>query len=134
MSASDWANYLDEPEAIRHFFTSSPPLESCDLFYFHIDERERGVTMGFEHHQLPDRTLPEWVDKGFNACEFFLTFTATSKLRISGWQHTGMNHYAFTSLPSGGLSVTIRGDNQHIEFRAESVRLSRLRAFTTAAR
>lgn len=82
---------------------------------------------------LPDRPLPEWSAKGFNACEFFVTFAGVSDLRVAGWEHTGINHYAFSPTSGGGLSVTMSGEGQRIEFHAESVSLTRLRAYAAAS-
>jgi hypothetical protein len=133
MNASDWADHLVDPEAIRRFFAAPPALETCDLFYFHVDERDRAITAGFNHHGLPDHSSPEWSEKGFNAFEFFLTFAGTSGLRIAGWEHTGMDHYTFSPGLLGGLPVTMSGQGQRIDFQAESVSLTRLRAFTAVA-
>ncbi|MEU3460997.1 Imm50 family immunity protein [Streptomyces sp. NPDC006733] len=99
------------------------------LFYLHIDERETGVTLGFELDRLPDHPIPEWTGKGFNAFEMYLSFTGVSGLEIDGWAFAFQGAVSVERDPGGGIRVEISGPAESVVFRAGAAALVKARAY-----
>ncbi|MFC9648241.1 Imm50 family immunity protein [Streptomyces sp. NPDC056937] len=75
MSTSDWPSFLDNPQSINALYDQEPDLNSCDLFYFLLDERGTRITLGFETPHMPQHGRHEWDSASANSFEFYLTFS-----------------------------------------------------------
>ncbi|PTM91176.1 hypothetical protein C7821_111151 [Streptomyces sp. VMFN-G11Ma] len=95
----------------RQLLPSDGFLDACRLFYVHFDERGSSATLGFETRECPVDPLPEWVENGYNAFEFYFVFTGVTGVRV---RRQG------TSLGSGDSGIS---------FRASAVELVKSRAY-----
>ncbi|MDF9814885.1 Imm50 family immunity protein [Streptomyces sp. SPB162] len=129
MSASDWPELLTDPGPVTDLFASAPDLAECGLFYLHIDERDTGVTLGFELDRLPDRPIPEWTEKGLNAFEMFLSFTGVSDLMIDGWTFAPKDVVSVKRTPDGRMRVNISGPGESVTFDAGAAALVKAKAY-----
>lgn len=133
MSTSDWADLLVEPQRVHDIFRAAPDLSECSLFYFHIDERNTSVTLGFDTRMVPDNPLPEWRKSDYNAFEFFITFTSVTNLRISGWGGSASRSVKVSRSDEGDLTVFINSTEEAISFQADSASLSRSRVYLASS-
>ncbi|TLQ45345.1 Imm50 family immunity protein [Streptomyces marianii] len=133
MSTSDWTDLLSNPEGMRELYTRTPTLPECFLFYFHIDERESGITLGFDTRSIPDRPRPEWLRTGFNAFEFFLTFAHVTDLSLSGWNSITDRTIDLSRSTLGGITARVTNSREMISFHASSARLSRARVYLASS-
>ncbi|WP_455352130.1 Imm50 family immunity protein [Streptomyces sp. SYSU K217416] len=129
MNASDWPEFLAHPGAIRELYETPPPLESCDLFYLHIDERQTSVTLGFDTRHLPTTPHTDGQEQHFNMFEFYLEFKHVTDLRIAGW--TGQPHHDFSLTRQEGdrIAVSLRSAGQSMTLLARKVSLAHSRAY-----
>ncbi|MFI6561551.1 Imm50 family immunity protein [Streptomyces sp. NPDC050534] len=128
---ADWRRLLSSQGFLAAQYGDLPPApDACRLFYVHFDERGNSATLGFETREFPVNPLQEWVEKGLNAFEFYLTFTHLTDLRVTGWGHTEAQRVGLAVDEDGRLlDVTVGSDTSGIAFRASAVRLSKSRAY-----
>lgn len=88
-----------------------------DLFYVHLDERERSVTLGFAR------------ERGSEGSEIFLRFPEARDVRVRGWAHPGTKDVRMTEDEGGGVSVVVAAEGSSLSFRAAGVAVARTRTF-----
>ncbi|EPD54722.1 Imm50 family immunity protein [Streptomyces sp. HGB0020] len=115
----------------RELLPSDGFLDTCRLFYVHFDERGSSATLGFETREFPVHPLPEWVEKGFNAFEFYLAFTGVTDLRVAGWGHAEAKQGVRVTAGAGGqlFGVVLGSGASGISFQASGVDLVKSRAY-----
>ncbi|MFE5911370.1 Imm50 family immunity protein [Streptomyces wedmorensis] len=130
MSASEWADLLVDPRGIRDFFTTSPDLDQCSLFYCHIDERNTSITLGFDTRLVPDALLRDDGDTKANAFEFFITFASVTDLHISGWGGSVKRSVRMSrSGRDGEITLSVESPTERIAFQAQEARITRARTY-----
>ncbi|MEV4558192.1 Imm50 family immunity protein [Kitasatospora sp. NPDC049285] len=129
MNGSDWTSLLRNGDVLRGLFDPVPALESLDLFSLLVDEREHGLTLGFESPGLPAQAPRPWVEQGLNTVEFHLVFTGLRHLDITGWSSTGMTGYRFEPEAHGGLHLLMTGPDALVRLSADSCRVEGVRAY-----
>ncbi|MEU6255326.1 Imm50 family immunity protein [Streptomyces sp. NPDC047043] len=128
--SDEWKQLLASPEYLGRLYDGTPPSpDMCDLFYFHIDERENSVTLGFVTRSFPLNPPEEWDGKGFNAFEFYLVFTGVDGLRVMGWGPAEAKQVDLTVRDGGFIDVTLGAEGPGATFRASSSRLAKVRAY-----
>ncbi|WP_442816430.1 Imm50 family immunity protein [Streptomyces sp. NBC_01304] len=129
MAESNWVDLLDSPGDLANLYGLPPSLDSADLFYVHIDERGRSVTLGFDTRELPSPLPPDWASKGLNSIEFYLTFNDVAGLLVRGWEAPGVKMVSL--MPSGGWGIVVSATSEgsRMEFSASSATVSGLRAY-----
>jgi hypothetical protein len=132
MSASDWVDLLADSSAARDLYDTAPPLSSCSLFYFHIDEREVSVTLGFSTTQPPTHPPARWVEKGHNTLEFYLLFSGVEALRVAGWNPPACKNFSLESQSGDVVAISITSDGCDVAFQARRMSLTRTRSYTAA--
>lgn len=132
----DWVPLLlvtgDSAGLLELYDGTPPPLDSCSLFYVHLDERGDSVTLGFETERLPPKPPSEWRQKPFNTFEFHLVFGGVKGLRVRGWGPAQAKEVALIGRDGGQVDVTLGGAGSGVEFRASSMSLGRTRVFLAA--
>ncbi|AKV02308.1 hypothetical protein AKJ09_08971 [Labilithrix luteola] len=113
---------------LRGLFDTVPALESLDLFSLLVDEREHGLTLGFESPGLPVTAPRSWVEQGLNTVEFHLVFSGLRWLEVTGWSYTGMTGYRFEPEADGGLRLLMTGPDSLVRLSADSCRVEGVRA------
>jgi hypothetical protein len=100
--------------------TAAPPtssaLSSQDLFYVHIDERQRSATLGFTRQEGND---------GF---EIYLEFTNVRDLAVRGWAAPGVKNVRLEQ-SAEGVTVSVTAEDSSLGFRADGVSVTRQRSF-----
>ncbi|QNS04145.1 hypothetical protein [Streptomyces xanthii] len=92
--------------------------EGSDLFYVHLDERERSVTLGFAR------------ERGSEGSEFFLRFPEARDVRVRGWTHPGRKDVRVTrGDPGDGVAVDVSSQGSSLSFRAAGITVARTRSF-----
>ncbi|MGQ4388945.1 Imm50 family immunity protein [Streptomyces sp. SAS_270] len=118
---------------LRELYDGDPPsLDSCSLFYVHLDERGDSVTLGFETERLPSKPPSEWRQKPFNMFEFHLVLVGVEALRVHGWGPAQAKEVGLVRRDGGRVDVTLGGAEDGIRFRASSVSLGRTRVYLAA--
>ena len=133
MSVSSWFQILGAPGYLAEMYDAIPSPNLCELFYVHIDERDKSVTLGFDTSEFPSHPRPEWQEKGFNAFEFYLVFSSVQGLRVSGWGPSQAKVIDLTSLGDGRVRVIAGHAGAGIELIAPSVALTKTRAYLAAS-
>ncbi|MEI5008341.1 Imm50 family immunity protein [Streptomyces sp. PmtA] len=133
MAISDWTGLLTDPKGLTEVFSEVPALSDCFLYSVHIDERETGVTLGFDTRSVPDRPRPEWLRTEFNAFEFFITFTQVTGLSLHGWDSVTDRTAGLFRSPRGGITVHVANSRESISFHASTARLSRCRVYPASS-
>ncbi|MEU0075609.1 hypothetical protein ABZ027_39705 [Streptomyces sp. NPDC006332] len=108
MSASDTAALM-----------TSSALSSRDLFYVHIDERQRSITLGFT------------AQEGHEGFEFFIEFTDVRDVVVRGWAAPGHKDVQLTQTVEG-ITVSVEAEGSSLSFRAASMSVARSRSFHAA--
>ncbi|MEW2522925.1 Imm50 family immunity protein [Actinacidiphila alni] len=127
---SQWPLLLEDPAAITEFFGSAPDLAAFRLISLHADERDSGVTVGFERYGLPDRPTAQWREQGFNAFQFSLQLDRVTDLRISAWHGTPPETINLTSAESApGVRFTVSGPHHDIQVTATTASVVNVKAF-----
>jgi len=128
--SDDWTQLLARSGYLGALYDGAPPsLDMCELFYFHIDERESSVTLGFVTRSLPVNPPSEWEGRVFNAFEFYLVCSEVDGLQVTGWGVSEAHEINFIVREGEVIDVTLGTENSGITFRAGAVRLSRQRAY-----
>ncbi|MFG2756999.1 Imm50 family immunity protein [Streptomyces wuyuanensis] len=133
MAISDWTNLLTDPRGLTEVFSEVPALGHCFLYSVHIDERDRGITLGFDTRSVPDRPRPEWLRTEFNAFEFFLTFTQVTELSLHGWDSVTDRTAELSRSPRGGITVHVANSREAISFHASYAHLSLCRVYLASS-
>lgn len=120
MDNATWATFLSDPRQILDLYDQPPALDRCNLFYFHIDERDTSITFGFETRELPERPHQKWREKPFNSIRFFIYFTGTSHLHINGWESPGKKSIDISRCGEDELTVQVTNIASDLSFQAES--------------
>ncbi|MFI7012149.1 hypothetical protein [Streptomyces sp. NPDC050145] len=96
-------------------------MDGSDLFYVHLDERERSVTLGFAR------------ERGSEGFEFFLRFPEARDVRVRGWEHPGRKAVRVTGGGGedgeDGVWVVVASEGSLLRFRAAGVAVARTRTF-----
>ncbi|MFE1951025.1 hypothetical protein ACFW9D_11210 [Streptomyces sp. NPDC059524] len=91
-------------------------MSDSDLFFVHLDERERSVTLGFARQN------------GGEGFEFFLRFPQAREVRVRGWAHPGRKDVRVAD-DGDGVEVVVSAPGSSLSFRAAGVALARTRSF-----
>ncbi|WP_405942993.1 Imm50 family immunity protein [Streptomyces sp. NBC_00207] len=111
-----------------------PDLDTCPLFYIHIDERGTSVTFGFETQQLPPHPKPEWSEQAYNTFRFWIEFTGVTNLRVSGIRaETKRAVRIIAGDRADDLQVSVNSETRSIIFSAVSSRVSHTRVYLQGA-
>ncbi|WP_030674795.1 Imm50 family immunity protein [Streptomyces rimosus] len=132
-SEAGWIDLLEDEDEANRFFDSAPDLGQCDLFSVQIDERDKELAIGLDLTRLPDKPLPEWVEKNLNAFKFYLAFGQLEELAIDGWLHTPKDSVAINAAGGGRVQVEIRGDGECIRFTSGSIKMFGSRAYRASS-
>ncbi|MEU2794760.1 Imm50 family immunity protein [Streptomyces sp. NPDC007100] len=132
-SESSWVGLLEDPRVADLYFDEAPDLGRCDLFSVHIDERDTGLTLGMDILRLPDKLLPEWEGKNFNAFTFFLTFAMIEDLDFGGWQYTPIQSVDIRREGERRIRVEIHGQDESLRFTADAIRMSGVKAYRASS-
>ncbi|MDT0455983.1 Imm50 family immunity protein [Streptomyces sp. DSM 41527] len=132
-SGSSWYDFLVDSQIADQYFDEVPDLGGCDLFSVHIDERDVGLTLGVDLLRLPDKLLPEWEGKNFNAFTFFLTFTMIDELHVDGWRYTPKRSVEIGRRGERRIWVEIRGQGESVKFTADAIKMSGVRAYRASS-
>ncbi|MCU8589970.1 immunity 50 family protein [Streptomyces olivaceus] len=131
MSASDWHRTLDHLGELGDLYETLPPLNLCDPFYVHFDEREESATVGFTTTVEPSAPPPGWLENAVNTVEFYLLFTGVAEARVFGWGPAQAQH-AGLAVKDGRVLATLGNPGTGVEFRARSVHVSKTRVYKAA--
>ncbi|MFG3347659.1 Imm50 family immunity protein [Streptomyces sp. NPDC048018] len=130
MNASDWTLQVDPEGRLRGLYGAGGlPLEACELFYLQIDERERSATLGFETGRLPPNPPPEWGQRPYNTVEFFVAFTNTSEIFLSGWNPSARAGVALAPHGTGSVRVSLEHADSRLRFTATGAAVTRVRPY-----
>ncbi|MFH9198802.1 Imm50 family immunity protein [Streptomyces anulatus] len=121
MNASDWAQFLDDPQPLNQLYDEAPNLDRCDLFHFLADERRESITLGFRTDQLPTRPRPEWEGTEYNSLTFYLVFSGVQELTVQGWAAPAQKRISVGRHSNDGLAMTITSDGTSAAFRSRTV-------------
>ncbi|MFE2034090.1 Imm50 family immunity protein [Streptomyces scopuliridis] len=127
MSTSNWPSFLDNPQSIHNLYDQEPDLNSCDLFYFLIDERGTSITLGFETPHMPQHGRHEWESPRANSFEFYLAFVDVQQLDIKGWNGPAGKDITFTQGSDGDILAKIKSKGTSVTFQAKSLSLIKSR-------
>ncbi|MGW8556641.1 Imm50 family immunity protein [Streptomyces tubercidicus] len=130
---SSWFDFLEDVQVAGRYFDDAPDLGLCDLFSVHIDERDVGLTLGVNLLRLPDKLLPEWEGKNFNAFTFFLTFTMVEELNADGWRHAPKRSVEIRKYGGRRIWVEVLGQGESVQFTADSVKMSGASAYRASS-
>ncbi|MFJ2557708.1 MULTISPECIES: Imm50 family immunity protein [unclassified Streptomyces] len=127
MSESSWSSFLEDPQEIHRFYNQVPELNGCDLFYFLMDERGRGVTLGFETSRMPQHGQYVSEAREFNSFEFYLTFLDVQAFTVEGWSGPARKDVTLVGGAAGKIHVKIESPGSLVAFEADSVSLGKSR-------
>ncbi|MFF3762663.1 Imm50 family immunity protein [Streptomyces sp. NPDC001922] len=136
MCSAQWMDLIDESGAFSDLFGRTLKVSDFRLIYVHIDERNTGVTLGFELARLPDRPPAQWVRKGFNASQFLFRFAQVTRLGIENWcGFSGARepHVTLSRDHTGLLHVMLAAGDETMSFHAATARLAEHRAFLASS-
>ncbi|MFJ8195415.1 Imm50 family immunity protein [Streptomyces sp. NPDC096152] len=127
---ADWSQLLASPEHLGELYDGRlPSPQTCDLFYVHIDEREKSVTLGFDTREFPVNPPEQWVLKRFNAFEFYLVFTGVEDLWVTGWGASVAKLATVGHLGAQVFEVILGSRESGIGFRGSAARMAKTRAY-----
>ncbi|WP_404958392.1 Imm50 family immunity protein [Streptomyces sp. 147326] len=123
------------PELRALYGTSPvPDLNTCHLFYIHIDERDTSVTFGFETQKLPPHPKPEWSEQAYNTFCFWIEFTGVTKRRVSGIRAEAERAVRIIGGDTADdLQVSVNSETRSIVFSAVSSRVAHTSAYLQGA-
>ncbi|MGW6600064.1 Imm50 family immunity protein [Streptomyces sp. NPDC055036] len=127
MSTSNWPSFLDNPQSIYNQYDQEPDLNTCDLFYFLMDERGTSITLGFETPYMPQLGRHEWEPPEVNSFEFYLMFSEVTQLDITGWNGPADKDITFRRGSNGDILAKIESRGTSVSFQAESLSLIKSR-------
>ncbi|MFI6489343.1 Imm50 family immunity protein [Streptomyces sp. NPDC050564] len=132
---ADWLQLLASPDHLGELYGGAPPSpEVCDLFYVHIDERGRSVTLGFDTRSFPVNPPREWEVGKLNAFEFHLVFAQVEGLQVTGWGASEAQKIHLAIHDGGSFEVVLGHEDSGIAFRASTACLARPRAYLASDR
>ncbi|QNP72408.1 hypothetical protein IAG44_25300 [Streptomyces roseirectus] len=135
MSASEWPEAIGSPDVLGRLYEGSVPTpEECSLYYVHVDERGRSVTVGFETKNLPSRPLGSWNGEVYNTLEFFLLFLEVEDFSVNRWGAEEAAEFSVSTRSRGGFSVFLGNGDSGIKFQAGSVTLQKSRVYLAVVR
>jgi hypothetical protein len=132
MDGTDWTTFLTNPSDVLDLYDKPPTVDSCDLFYLHIDERDTSITFGFDSRELPARPLQKWQEKEFNSIEFFVSFIKVSHLSVDGWESQGQKKIRISRNSAGEMVIRVTSDGSNLAFRAESASVTHFHPYLAA--
>ncbi|MFM9447663.1 Imm50 family immunity protein [Streptomyces acidiscabies] len=134
MSVSDWVEILGSSDALGRFYGDSVPSpDECKVFYVHVDERGRSVTVGFETRNMPSRPVEAWLEKPYNTLEFCLLFSGVEDFSVNGWSSVEAARFDVAVQLDGAILVVLGGEGSGIRFRAAVVALRKARVYLAGA-
>jgi hypothetical protein len=133
MNASEWAGMIVDQAGLADLYPVPPPLDSCEVSYVHIDERNSSVTLGFSTTAWPSRPSDEWLEKGHNTLEFYIKFTGVYDLLVDGWGPPGHKNVVLAHQLGGGIMVSIEEVGSVVKFLAAAASVTHTHAYRAAA-
>jgi hypothetical protein len=131
--SAEWERLLTSQDNLGSLYGDSPPKpEDCHLFYVHLDERDKSVTLGFETRQMPAEIPEEWAGNQFNTAEFYLVFADVAGFQANGWGASEARHVRLIVREDGLFEVTLGTTASGIWFQAPAPRLTKLRTYLAA--
>jgi hypothetical protein len=131
--SAEWERLLTSQDRLGTLYGDAPPKpEDCHLFYVHLDERDKSVTLGFETRRLPARMPGEWAVKEFNTVEFYLVFPDVMGFRATGWGASEARRVRLKAREGGLFEVTLGTTASGIRFEAPAPRLTKVRPYLAA--
>ncbi|QLJ00288.1 hypothetical protein HZZ00_04360 [Streptomyces sp. NEAU-sy36] len=101
--------------------TTPSALSSHDLFYVHLDERRRSLTLGFT------------AQEGHEGHEFFLAFTDVRNVSVHGWGPPGRKNVRLERTETG-VTASVEAPGSSLSFEAVDVTVPRTRSFPVVPR
>ncbi|MEU0899092.1 Imm50 family immunity protein [Streptomyces massasporeus] len=133
MSASEWVELIVDQAGLADLYPVPPSLDSCEVSYMHIDERDSSATLGFSTKAWPSRPSDEWLEKGHNTLEFYIKFTGVHDLLVDGWGPPGHKNIVVAHQPEGGIMVSIEEVGSVVKFLADAASVTHTHAYRAAA-
>ncbi|MFI5685745.1 Imm50 family immunity protein [Streptomyces sp. NPDC051636] len=128
--SGEWKRLFASSSFLGALYGDSPPSpDECNLFYVHLDERGRSVTLGFETRNLPETRPEDWVAKGFNALEFYLVFTDVQGIQVTGWGAAQAKEKSLVKGEGTSFEVVLGTTASGITFRSPAAALTRTHAY-----
>lgn len=129
MTISDWVGWVRSNKGAGQLNTQGlAALNSCDLFFVHIDELA-AVTIAYVGSIGPEEALYVDADPAHTALEFFLRFDDVSDVVMTGWTYLPAHSLSIEHDARGGLQVAIRGEGTDLMFGCLSASLAKARTY-----
>lgn len=108
-----WYECCENPQAFERMYATPQGLDLVQLFSVVLRPEGRGVELRMELPRFPDHPPPRW-DPEANRVQVTLDLWSVDDLKIEGWAPQS----------AGLLALSRAGDELHLSFQSEEVRIT----------